>query len=181
MDQPTPRAPTMPTAQATKLLGPVHTFVTGEQARQQSDGQLLQRFAAQREEDAFAVLLRRHGPLVLGVCRRVLHDPNDAEDAFQATFLTLARKAGSIRKQESLSTWLYQVAYHEAARVLGRTATRQKHEREAPPRMESDPLAELSARELLAALDEELHGLPERYRAPLVLCHLQERTCDEAA
>src|SRR5262249_17481263 len=121
------------------------------------------------------------GPLVLGVCRRVLHNWHDAEDAFQATFLTLARKAASISKQDSVGGWLHQVAYNLALKAKAHAATRQARQRQAQNRPPDDPLTELTGRELLAVLDEELQQLPERYRAPLVLCYLEGRTRDEAA
>src|SRR5262249_29462731 len=145
------------------------------------DRQLLERFTSQHEEEAFAALVRRHGPLVLGVCRRVLRNPHDAEDAFQAAFLVLARKAHAIRQHASLGCWLYRVAYHTAAQARRRLADRQRYERQAVPRAPADPLAEVTGRELLALLDEELQQLPERLRAPLVLCSLEGRTRDEAA
>src|SRR5262249_31655390 len=143
--------------------------------------QLLERFALQREDAAFTALVRRHGPLVLGVCRRILHNWHDAEDAFQATFLVLARKAGSITKQESVASWLYQVAYRTAVRARARTARRQEREQRAGTPEADGTLAEVTGRELVAVLDEELYQLPQRYRAPLVLCYLQGRTRDQAA
>src|SRR5262249_12101295 len=141
---------------------------------------------------------RRHGPLVLGVCRRVLHHQHDAEDAFQATFLVLARKAGAIRKHESVASWLYKVAYHVALKARARRCGTGCHafavERgstpahRAPPRKHAthatpppDPLEELTARELFRVLDEELQKLPDRYRTPLVLCYLEGQTRDQAA
>jgi RNA polymerase sigma factor (sigma-70 family) len=145
------------------------------------DRQLLERFAATHEEAAFAALVRRHGPLVLGVCRRVLGDPHDAEDAFQATFLALARRAASVGRRAALGTWLYQVAYHAALRTRKQSAVRRQLEDKAPLRQAPDPLAEVSGRELLAVLDEELARLPERLRAPLVLCYLEGKARDEAA
>src|SRR4051812_27222926 len=145
------------------------------------DGALVDAFLARRDEAAFEALVRRHGPLVLGVCRRVLGNSHDAEDAFQATFLVLARKASSISKRASLSSWLYQVAYRVALKGRARTATRQRYEQRADQRTTPDPLEELTGQELLAVLDEEMHQLPERYRAPLILCHLESRTCEEAA
>src|SRR5262245_25344800 len=97
----------------------------------QSDRQLLEQFVADRDEDAFAALLKRHGPLVLGVCRQVLGDLHEAEDAFQATFLVLARKAKSIRRSESLGPWLYRVAINIARTAKANAAQRQAHERRA--------------------------------------------------
>jgi RNA polymerase sigma factor (sigma-70 family) len=160
---------------------PVLRHIRGLTVAEDADRQLLERFVTAREEAAFAGLVRRHGPLVMGVCRRVLHDPDDAEDAFQATFLALARRAGSVGRRAALGTWLYQVAYYAALRVRKRTASRRQRERKAPPRQQADPLAEVTGRELLTVLDEELQRLPERLRAPLVLCYLQGRTRDEAA
>jgi RNA polymerase sigma factor (sigma-70 family) len=142
---------------------------------------LLARFAATHEEVAFAALVRRHGSLVLGVCRRVLGDTPDAEDAFQATFLALARRAESVGRRAALGTWLYQVAYHAALRARKQSAVRRRHEAQAPPRPLSDPLAEVTGRELLAVLDKELARLPERLRAPLLLCYLEGKARDEAA
>ncbi len=181
----------MATAQASTVLRHIRGFVAAEQASQLPDRQLLERFRTGHEEKAFAALVQRYGPLVWGVCRRVLHNWHDAEDAFQATFLVLARKAGSIRKQESVGSWLYQVAYHAALKARAQTASQK------PPPLPSrklgmwhgcdsrgsraDPLDELTGRELLAVLDSELVRLPERCRAPLVLCYLESQTCDQAA
>src|SRR5437762_5982027 len=95
-----------------------------------TDGQLLNRFVAQRDEASYAALVRRHGAMVLGVCRRVLHDFHDAEDAFQATFLVLARKAAAVAKPEAVGCWLYQVAYHTALEVRAATARRRATERQ---------------------------------------------------
>ncbi|HEY7426047.1 MAG TPA: sigma-70 family RNA polymerase sigma factor [Gemmataceae bacterium] len=145
------------------------------------DAELLERFLLSREEAAFAALVRRHGPLVLGVCRRMLRHEQDAEDAFQAAFLVLARKAGSIRNKESLAAWLYEVAYHIAARMRAETVRRNIHERQVAgmPRANAD--AEVTEREWVAVLDEELNRLPEKYRRPLVLCCLQAKTHAHAA
>src|SRR5262245_49885547 len=176
----------MATAQATLVLRHVRNLVAAEQSQRQPDRELLERFTAEGEERAFEMLVRRHGPLVLGVCRRVLGNWHDAEDAFQATFLVLARKAGAIAKQDSIGSWLYQVAYHMAIRAKHR-AKREWHgcdsrgtqaSRATPA---SDPLAEVSARELLAVVDEEVQQLPERYRAAVVLCYLEGQTRDQAA
>jgi RNA polymerase sigma factor (sigma-70 family) len=171
----------MATAQSIPVFRHLCRLVGAEHTARLPDGQLLERFALHSEEAAFTALVRRHGPLVLGVCRRILHNWHDAEDAFQATFLVLARKARSIAKQESVGSWLYQVAYRTALRARARSASRLRRERQATLPTVADPLAEVTGRELLGVLDEELHQLPERHRAPLVLCCLQGQTRDEAA
>ena len=144
------------------------------------DGSMLERFAVQGEEAAFQTLVERHGPLVLGVCRRILGDEHDAEDAFQATFLVLARRAGSIRKQSSVASWLYGVALRVASKArvsAARRRTGQLPTEDVP----AAPNMDLAVRELRAVLDEELNRLAEKYRAPLVLCYLEGKTKDEAA
>src|SRR5579883_2656053 len=102
------------------VLEQIRKLAADQQAAQLSDGELLERFAARRDEVAFEVLVRRHGPMVLRLCRRLLHHWQDAEDVFQATFLVLARKASTIRKRESVSSWLHGVAYRLAAKVRAR-------------------------------------------------------------
>jgi RNA polymerase sigma factor (sigma-70 family) len=171
----------MATASAQAILRHIRALVSTQQVEQLPDQQLLQRYTSQHEEAAFETLVRRHGPLVLGVCRRVLHNLHDAEDAFQATFLILARKADSIHKQQSLGSWLYQVAYHAAFKAKVRDENRAKRERQVLQREAADPLAEVTGRELFTVLDDELQRLPERWRAPLVLCYLQGKACNEAA
>jgi RNA polymerase sigma factor (sigma-70 family) len=146
-----------------------------------ADRELVQRFAARADEDAFAALLSRHGPMVLRVCRRVLHHLQDAEDAFQATFLVLARKASTLRRQESVGNWLYGVAYRVALNSRAAAARRRAHESRTAPDAPADPLTEISVREAQALLDEELARLPAKYRAPLVLCCLEGLARDEAA
>jgi RNA polymerase sigma factor (sigma-70 family) len=146
-----------------------------------SDRQLLDRFATRRDETAFAALVERHGPSVLAVGRRVLHDRHAAEDVFQATFLVLARKAASIRKRTSIASWLYGVAHRLAVRAKTQVATRSLHEHAQLPRSATDPAAEVMWRELGAVLDEELARLPEKVRAPLVLCYLEGKTQEAAA
>jgi RNA polymerase sigma factor (sigma-70 family) len=140
------------------------------------DADLLQRFARHRDEAAFATLVRRHGEMVLGVCRRVLKNGSDAEDCFQATFLVLARKAGSLRRPESLANWLYGVAYRVARKARVAAARRRAKEANAPPRPEPTEDAEV-----LAVLDEELSRLPDAYRAAVILCDLQGKTRREVA
>jgi RNA polymerase sigma factor (sigma-70 family) len=145
------------------------------------DNQLLERFTLHRDEGSFAALLRRHGPMVLGVCRSVLHDWHDAEDAFQAAFLLLAQKAGSIHRGEAVSGWLYRVAYHLAMRAKANAARRRFLEKSAVTMPPTDPLLDMSLREVCAVLLKELEGLPEKYRIPLVLCGMEERSLEEAA
>jgi RNA polymerase sigma factor (sigma-70 family) len=145
-----------------------------------SDGQLLERFARDKDEDAFAALLARHGPMVLGICQRVLRDTHEAEDAFQATFLVLARKAGGVRQQQALASWLCQVAYHVALAIRQRSARQQELARQAGA-AKGETMAETASWELRQILDEELNRLPKKYHAPVVLCYLQGKTCAEAA
>jgi RNA polymerase sigma factor (sigma-70 family) len=159
----------------------LHRLAAGRDLVDAPDQQLLETFAARHEEAAFAALVKRHGPMVLGVCRRVLSNDQDAEDAFQATFLTLARKASSIRKQASVGSWLHGVARRIAAKTRQQQTARHRRELHAAPSPSADPLAEVTARELLMAFDEELAKLPERERAVLVLCYLEGMTRDQAA
>jgi RNA polymerase sigma factor (sigma-70 family) len=145
------------------------------------DQRLLDIFRNQRDELAFATLVHRHGPVVFGVCRRLLHNEHDAEDAFQSTFLVLAKKAGSIRRSESLDSWLYKVAYRLALRLRSRLAQQRTVEIPDVPARTGDTAGDFSWRELRVVLDEELQKLPEKYSAPLVLCYLAGKTRDEAA
>jgi RNA polymerase sigma-70 factor (ECF subfamily) len=148
---------------------------------EQTDGELLERFAAQRDPAAFAALMHRHGPMVLAVCRRVLAVEADAEDAFQATFLVLARKAGSIARRELLANWLYGVACRTATRARTDAARRRAREGGAMREPAAQPVDEVLGRDLRRALDEEVSRLPARYRLPFVLCYLEGKTNDEAA
>jgi RNA polymerase sigma factor (sigma-70 family) len=139
---------------------------------ERGDRELLHAFATQRDEASFAALLRRYGPLVLAVCRRVLHHEQDAEDAFQATFLVLAAKASSIRKQASLSSFLHGVAHRLCLKAKRDAARRRIHEAHASVRTSQDA-GDLAWREVQALLEEEIERLPETYRAPFLLCYLQ--------
>src|SRR3954447_10173052 len=145
------------------------------------DEDLLNRFLAVRDEVAFEALVTRHGPMVLGVCRNVLADRHDAEDAFQATFLVLARHAHAIRNREAVGAWLHGVACRVAARARLDAARRRAHERQVASMATSGPHDELAWQELRAALHEEVHRLPEKYRVPVVLCYLEGQSHDEAA
>jgi RNA polymerase sigma factor (sigma-70 family) len=146
-----------------------------------SDQQLLETFLHQRSEASFTALVQRQGPMVFGVCRRLLGHVQDAEDAFQATFLVLARQAASIRKHESVGGFLHGVARRIAEKLKRTAARRTMRERQCARPLRDDPGEDITWRELRGVLDEELAKLPERYRAPLVLCYLEARTQDEAA
>jgi RNA polymerase sigma factor (sigma-70 family) len=152
-----------------------------ETLEEQTDSQLLKRFASQQDEAAFAALMKRHGPMVWAVCRRVLQNAPDADDAFQATFLILVRKAGVITRPELLGNWLYGVAYRVAVKARAKAARRREHERRAPAMALVDPMADVTEREWCAVLDAELSHLPDKYRAPLVLCYLEGKTNVQAA
>jgi RNA polymerase sigma factor (sigma-70 family) len=145
-----------------------------------TDRQLLQGFQANRDEAAFEELVRRHGPMVLGVCQRVLHDAHAAEDAFQATFLVLVRKAGSLSRPDLLGNWLYGVAYRTAKEARSRAVRRRTQELQAMiPTCADPPRDDWS--DLRPVLDEELSRLPDRYRVPVVLCDLEGRGRSEVA
>jgi RNA polymerase sigma factor (sigma-70 family) len=142
---------------------------------------LLDRFTFHQDQVAFSDLVSRHGPMVMAVCHRVLRHSQDAEDAFQATFLVLARKACTLQQPELVSNWLYGVAYRTAQHARSRAAQRRQRESEAasmtPVPSEPDPHND----DLIGALDNALHSLPDKYRAPLVLCYLEGKTNLEAA
>ncbi len=152
-----------------------------------TDGQLLERFIDRGREPgelAFAALIARHGPMVHRVCRRLLRDPGDADDAFQASFLILARRADAIRRRESVGPWLYGVALKVAACARVATAKRRAHERRAGELRASERVARFGAEgrtDLARAVFEEVGRLPERYRAAVVLCDLEGMTHDQAA
>jgi RNA polymerase sigma factor (sigma-70 family) len=146
-----------------------------------TDGELLQRFAVQREEAAFAALMQRHGPMVLGVCQSLLQDPADAEDVFQATFVVLVRKARAIGKPASVASWLHGVAYRLSMRLRSEAARRRAGEGKAVPMTSCSPPDEADWRDLRPLLHEEVARLPDRYRLPFVLCYLEGKTNEEAA
>jgi len=146
-----------------------------------SDAELLRSFSTGRHEAAFETLVRRHGPMVQGVCRRILGDVHDAEDAFQAVFLVLVRKSASIRRPELLANWLYGVACRIARKARIGAIRKENRERRAAQMPTQEQLLDHEWTELKAVLDEELSHLPEKYRAPLVLCYLCGQTNAAAA
>ena len=158
----------------------VRHAVENRGADQVLDRELLRLFTTEHDGDAFRVLVQRHGAMVWNVCRGLVRNDADAEDAFQATFLVLARRAGSIRDTASLASWLHGVAYRVARKAQAEFARRQKHE-PAAARPEAAPPDDISWREVQAVLHTELSAISERYSAPLVLCYLQGKTQDEAA
>jgi RND family efflux transporter MFP subunit len=146
-----------------------------------TDAHLLGRWTAGRDETAFELLVRRHGPMVLAVCRRALADPNDADDAFQATFLVLARKAGSVARGDVLAAWLHRVASRAASRVRADRLRRTGREEPGVETLPGPPEPDPGWAELARVLDEEVGRLPARHRAAFVLCCLEGKTGEEAA
>jgi RNA polymerase sigma-70 factor (ECF subfamily) len=161
-----------------------HLLLGGGTTAGMTDQELLERFLAQRDETAeaaFAALIHRHGPMVRDVCRRLLRDPADANDAFQAIFLVLVRKAGSVRVGTSLCPWLYGVSVRVARRARSVTARRRGHER-TNAELPEPPSREFGLdEELRTLIDDALGTLPTRYRSALVLCYLEGMTHEEAA
>jgi RNA polymerase sigma factor (sigma-70 family) len=145
------------------------------------DRELLERFLGRQDEAAFAALVQRHGPLVMGVCRRVLGHVQDAEDAFQATFLVLVRKAGSITRRESVGSWLHGVAMRIAHKTRSQNARRHARETNLPTHEVPDRPGVAQDGGFGALLDEEVNRLPDRYRLPVLLCYLEGKTTAEAA
>jgi RNA polymerase sigma factor (sigma-70 family) len=171
----------MATGRLADLVRSVRGAAPAAGAAPPTDGALLDAFLRRRDGDAFEALVRRHGPMVLGACRRILGNAADAEDAFQATFLALARKADSVRPRELVGNWLYGVAYRTALRARGLAARRRGREKQVD-KMPDAASAEPDDRgDLQAALDQELSALPEAYRAAVVLCDLGGKTQREAA
>jgi RNA polymerase sigma factor (sigma-70 family) len=165
------------------VLHQLHHLAGGPAAAALTDGQLLGRFVSRRDGAAFELLVRRHGPLVWSACRRVLGSPHDADDAFQATFLVLVRRAASLDRTIPLSAWLHGVACRVALRARETAARRRRHEQAAAQPADTAAQADggPEARDLRRLLDEELDRLPDKYRVPLVLCYLEGLTHEEAA
>jgi RNA polymerase sigma factor (sigma-70 family) len=171
----------MATNDTNPLLRHLRRLTVTANAENASDYELVQSFVADRDDAAFTTLFRRHGPMVHGLCRRVLHNEQDADDAFQATFLVFARKARFLRSSDLLGSWLYGVAYRTALKARCTAARRRAHEAAAPARVAAEPLAEMTIAEVQGVVDQELAELPEKFRAPLVLCCLEGLARDEAA
>ena len=174
----------MGSGRSTELFGHLEALFQFGTVGGLSDAELLERFvpAAMRQARRLSRLVERHGPMVLRVCRSVLDDPHDAEDAFQVTFLALARKAGSIRKQGSIASWLHGTALRVARKA--RTAARRRLRAGVAGGggggvVRSQPAVE--DRDLSPILHEEIERLPANYRAPIVLCYLEGMTHDQAA
>jgi RNA polymerase sigma factor (sigma-70 family) len=163
------------------VLDYLRSFLTRSRGDEVSDRDLLRRYRESRKGEAFALLLQRHGPMVVALARRVVRDAQAAEDVFQAAFLTLARKAQTIRRPEALAAWLHGVTYRLALRARHSRLRRRQEEGHARTPAPPTPLDELTAAELLAVLDEELQTLPENYRGPVLLCSLEGLSQEEAA
>jgi RNA polymerase sigma factor (sigma-70 family) len=166
---------------STLLIRSIHELAGTHRAGELPDRELVERFADRGDGEAFAALVRRHGAMVLGVCRRIIRHEQDAEDVFQAVFLVLSRKAGGLRRKEAVGPWLFGVAHRLALRARQKGRQRQERAARAPDVIPNDPPDELTLREARAVLDEELARLPERERAPLILCYLEGLTRDQAA
>jgi RNA polymerase sigma factor (sigma-70 family) len=162
-------------------IGHLQTLFDAGTALGTPDGLLLERFIAQRDAMAFEAIVARHGPMVIGVCRRMLPELSDVEDAFQATFLILVRKAQTLRDRQRLGPWLYGVAHRVASRARAQAARRRSRERACAGNPAAILCGDLEQRELLAVLDDEIARLPERFRAAVVLCDREGRTYEEAA
>lgn len=168
----------MATKPASLSFGQLLRVFCAQDSVGRTDGQLVERFLVHQDEAAFAALVRRHGPMVLGVCRRILGNDADSEDAFQATFLVLVRKATSLASRSVLGDWLHGVARHTALKARAATAHRRaKEQATARP----NATAEENRNDWLPLLDEELARLPEKFRLPIVLCDLEGKTRREAA
>ena len=157
-----------------------HMVLRGD-AADMTDDQLLEAFVSRRDAAAFEGLVKRHGPMVLGVCRRVLRDPHDVDDAFQAAFLVLARKAGSVSPRRMVGNWLYGVAHTTAVRLRAANAKRRVRERQVAEMSQPEAGQEDPQDGLHHLLDEELARLPDKYRVPVVLCDLEGRPRREVA
>jgi RNA polymerase sigma factor (sigma-70 family) len=163
------------------ILRSLHRFAATGEVGGLTDADLVERFAAGGDEAAFEVLVWRHGPAVLNICHRVLGRSHDAEDAFQATFLVLVRKARSIRRRQAVAAWLYRVAHRVALQAKVRARRRAARERPAVGAMAAPAADEVANRDLRAVLEDEVHRLPAKYRLPVLLCYLGGQSTEQAA
>jgi RNA polymerase sigma factor (sigma-70 family) len=170
----------MATSQLSRVIQTLRT-ATLQDGAGLSDGQLLDHFIERRDEAAFAALVRRHGPVVWGVCHRVLGRHHDAEDAFQATFLVLARKAASVRPREMVANWLFGVAHRTALNAKATAEKRRAREKQVMTMPEPESAQQDSWHNLVPLIDQELAALPDKYRVAIVLCDLEGKTGKEAA
>jgi RNA polymerase sigma factor (sigma-70 family) len=181
-DEVEPRATDVATSQMGDVIDYLRRAGLAEDEADRTDGQLLECFVSRRDEAAVAALVRRHGPMVWGVCRRVLRDHQDAEDAFQATFLVLVRRAAAISPREMVGNWLYGVARQTALKARAAGARRQAREKQLNQGPEPEAQSEPDLwRDLQPLLDRELSRLPDKYRLAVVLCDLEGRSRKEAA
>jgi RNA polymerase sigma factor (sigma-70 family) len=171
----------MATSQISEVISHLRRMVLLRDGAGLTDGQLLEGFISRRDETALAALVKRHGPMVWGVCRRILRNYHDAEDAFQATFLVLVRKAASIASRELLANWLYSVARQTALKARATIANRRDRERQVTPMPEPVTTEPDLWHDLQPVLDQELSRLPDKYRIAIVLCDLEGTTRKEAA
>jgi RNA polymerase sigma factor (sigma-70 family) len=171
----------MATSQMSEIIQHLRRTVLLRDGAGLTDGQLLEDYLSRRDQAALAALVRRHGPMVWGVCRRVLHNHHDAEDAFQATFLVLVRKAASIVPRQMVANWLYGVAHQTALNARATAAKRKGRERQVMEMPEPAVTGQDLWADLQPLLDEELSRLPDKYRSVIVLCDLEGKTRKEAA
>jgi RNA polymerase sigma factor (sigma-70 family) len=164
-----------------KVIQQIHRIALLQAAGERTDGQLLESFVSHREAAALEALVRRHAPMVWGVCGRILHNHHDTEDAFQATFLVLVRKASTVRPREMVGNWLYGVARQTALKARATRAKRQTRERQVTDMPESAVKERDLWNDLLPVLDQELSRLPDKYRVAIILCDLEGKTRKEAA
>jgi RNA polymerase sigma factor (sigma-70 family) len=171
----------MATSSMSDVLRQLRRAVLGQDGAGLTDAQLLEAFLGRQDEAALAALVARHGPMVWGVCCRILRNHDDAEDAFQATFLVLVRKAASVMPRQRVGNWLYGVAYQTALRARVAAATRRRREKQVTTVPEPAAPAPDPWQDLLPLLDQELSRLPDKYRSVIVLCDLEGKTRREAA
>lgn len=170
----------MPTHPVSSVLQQLRRAVLWPEAAGWTDGQLLEVFITHQDGAALEALVRRHGPMVLGVCRRILRNHHDAEDAFQATFLVLARKAPTVRPRDHVAHWLHGVACNTARKARAVSTKRQAREKQVTPMPEpQQPEADLGS-DWQPLLDQELNGLPTKYRLPIIICDLEGKSLKEA-